>query len=239
VTQGSAGVSRETPSAPEPPPSAVAVFGPALPALREYAELLATDGVQRGLIGPREVPRLWPRHLVNCAAVTELVPEGASVADVGSGAGLPGLVLAVQRHDLRVTLIEPLLRRATFLTEVVDQLGLHHVTVVRARAEELAGTVAADVVTARAVAALPTLIGWTAPLLQSDGQILALKGELADQELVAAAEQLARYNLSAQILLRRVGDEPTRVVRLTRSTPSESTRSESTPSESTPNEEER
>lgn len=221
MTPGSVGVSRET---PDPPDSAVAVFGAALPVLRTYAELLATDGVQRGLIGPREVPRLWSRHLLNCAALTELVPQGAHVADVGSGAGLPGLVLAGQRPDLRVTLVEPLLRRATFLAEAVDRLGLAHVTVLRARAEELAGSLTADVVTARAVAALPTLIGWTAPLLTPDGQLLALKGESAAQEVADAAAELARHRLTAQILPRRVGDEPTWVVRLTRSTPGEEER---------------
>jgi 16S rRNA (guanine527-N7)-methyltransferase len=221
VTPGGVGVSRETPNAPD---SAVAVFGPALPAIRAYAELLATDGVQRGLIGPREVPRLWSRHLLNCAALTELVPDGSHLADVGSGAGLPGLVLACQRPDLRVTLVEPMLRRVTFLTEAVDRLALAHVTVLRARAEELAGSLTADVVTARAVAALPTLIGWTAPLLAPHGQLLALKGESAAQEVADAAAELARYRLTAQILLRRVGDEPTRVVRLTRSTPGEEER---------------
>jgi 16S rRNA (guanine527-N7)-methyltransferase len=224
VTQGSAGVSRETPSAPPAPASAVAVFGPALPTIQAYAQLLAAAGVQRGLIGPREVPRLWSRHLLNCAALTDLVPAGATVVDVGSGAGLPGLVLAAQRHDLQVTLVEPLLRRATFLTEAVDALQLPNVQVLRARAEDLAGQLRADVVTARAVAALPTLIGWTAPLLAADGQILALKGESAAAEVAAAQAVLARHRLRAQILLREVGEEPTRVVRLTRSTPGEEER---------------
>jgi 16S rRNA (guanine527-N7)-methyltransferase len=223
VTQGSAGVSRETASVPAPP-GAAEVFGAALPLVQDYADLLAGPGVERGLIGPREVPRLWSRHLLNCAVLIELVPARARVADVGSGAGLPGLVLALARPDLTVTLIEPLLRRATFLTQAVEQLGLANVRVERARAEEVAGQLQAEVVTARAVAALPQLVDWTAPLLAPGGQILALKGAGAAQEVAEAAPELARHGLVAQILLRQVGEEPTRVVRLTRSTPGEEER---------------
>jgi 16S rRNA (guanine527-N7)-methyltransferase len=129
-------VSRETPSAPD---VAAGVFSHALPLAERYADLLATDGVVRGLIGPREVPRLWERHLVNCALLAEAIPHGADVCDIGSGAGLPGLVLAIARPDLSVTLVEPLLRRSTFLREAVSTLGLQNVEVVRARAEELHG----------------------------------------------------------------------------------------------------
>jgi len=122
-----------------------------------YAEALATDGVTRGLIGPREVPRLWERHLLNCAVVAEAIPDGSEVCDIGSGAGLPGLVLSIRRPDLRVTLVEPLLRRTTFLTEVAERLDLTNVEVVRDRAEALHGSRECSVVTSRAVAPLPRL----------------------------------------------------------------------------------
>ena len=142
---------------PELAPAALTLFGDRLDLAAAYAELLATDGVVRGLIGPREADRLWNRHLLNCAVVAELLPERAAVADIGSGAGLPGLVLALVRPDIAMTLVEPLLRRTTFLEEVVDELGLEHVDVVRGRAEDLHGTCDFDVVTSRAVA-VATLI---------------------------------------------------------------------------------
>jgi len=126
----------ELPPAPE---QAREVFGNRFEDAVRYAELLAEAGVQRGLIGPREVPRLWERHLLNCAVLSEVVPEGVTVCDVGSGAGLPGIPLALVREDLKITLLEPLLRRTNFLTEVVELLGLDHVTVVRGRAEEVMG----------------------------------------------------------------------------------------------------
>src|SRR3954463_9485578 len=126
-----AAVSRETPPSP---PTAEGVFASRTALAERYAELLATDGVVRGLIGPREAPRLWERHLLNCAVLTDVLPDGIDVCDIGSGAGLPGLVLAVRRPDLRVPLVEPLLRRTTFLEEVVERLGLERVEVVRARA---------------------------------------------------------------------------------------------------------
>ena len=153
----------------------------------QYATILATRGVERGLIGPREVPRLWSRHLVNCAVVaqeaTDDLPVGCTVADVGSGAGLPGIVWAIVRPDLQVTLIEPLLRRATFLEEVVAELELaDQVEVVRARAEDVAPRTF-DVVTARAVARLPQLLAWTLPLTTPGGRVLALKGSAATTEV--------------------------------------------------------
>lgn len=156
-----------------------------------FADMLATTGVERGLIGPREVPRLWSRHLVNCAVVVEgadsPVGLGSAVADVGSGAGLPGLVWALVRPDLRVTLIEPLLRRATFLSEAVTELDLgERVEVLRARAEDVERTF--DVVTARAVARLPQLLTWTVPLTRVGGVVLALKGSGAAQEVAEAHE---------------------------------------------------
>ncbi|MEV6526172.1 16S rRNA (guanine(527)-N(7))-methyltransferase RsmG [Longispora sp. NPDC051575] len=170
---------------PGPPPAAARkVFGDQLDAAIAYAELLATEGVVRGLIGPREAPRIWDRHLLNCAVVAELIPLGASVVDVGSGAGLPGIVLAVARPDLQVTLVEPLARRTAFLDEVVDQLDLTGVTVVRGRAEELVGRLApADIVTARAVAPLDRLAGWCLPLAAVGGRMLAMKGSTAAEEI--------------------------------------------------------
>ncbi|HEV7657033.1 MAG TPA: 16S rRNA (guanine(527)-N(7))-methyltransferase RsmG [Mycobacteriales bacterium] len=199
------------------PPHAAAVFGPAVDRAAAYARLLATDGTIRGLIGPREVPRLWDRHLLNSAAIAALVPDRARVVDVGSGAGLPGIPLALARPDLRVTLLEPLARRAAFLTECVEQLGLDTVTVVRGRAEEghirreLGG---ADVVTARAVAPLDKLAGWCLPLLRSGGLLLALKGSTAAEEL-AAVQPLAD---AADAVVTEVGDPPATVVVVTRGT---------------------
>ncbi len=162
-----------------------------LPLAQAYVHLLATVGVERGLIGPREAPRLWDRHVLNCLALSSGVPQGASLADLGSGAGLPGLVLAIGRPDLAITLVEPLLRRATFLAEAVEALGLSGVTVVRSRAEDLHGRQRFDVVTARALAPLDRLLGWAMPLVSPDGVLLAMKGSSAAIEVVAAAPVLA------------------------------------------------
>lgn len=162
--------------------------------LAAYADILASDGVERGLIGPREVPRIWTRHIANCAVVAEceLVPEQALVIDVGSGAGLPGLVWALVRPDVRVVLVEPLLRRSTFLEEVVGRLGLGaRVAVQRCRAEEYRGPLA-DVVTARAVAPLSTLAGWTLRLTRIGGTVIALKGSTVTTELQAAEAVIRR-----------------------------------------------
>ena len=158
-----------------------------------YAEWLAEAGVVRGLIGPREVPRLWDRHLLNCAVLGEVVPREARVADIGSGAGLPGLVLAILRDDLDVTLVEPLLRRTTFLEEVVADLELRNVTVVRGRADALHGTATYDVVTSRAVAALPKLLEWSMPLVDPHGALVAMKGSSVREEVEAARPALARW----------------------------------------------
>jgi 16S rRNA (guanine527-N7)-methyltransferase len=180
----------ELPPAPE---QAREVFGDRFADAVRYAELLAEAGVQRGLIGPREVPRLWERHLLNCAVLSEAVPEGVTVCDVGSGAGLPGIPLALVRDDLNITLLEPLLRRTNFLTEVVELLGLNHVTVVRGRAEEVLGKLPpVHVVTARAVAPLDRLAAWGIPLLRPYGEMLALKGDTAEEELKAAATALSK-----------------------------------------------
>src|SRR4051794_41568442 len=165
-----ADVSRETP--PSPDLAVVSqVFAPSrLPLLEQYAALLATEGVVRGLIGPREVPRLWDRHLVNCGLLAPLIPEGSRVADLGSGAGLPGLALALARPDLRVTLIEPMARRVAFLAEAVGILSLaERVWVVRGRAEDQTSAGGFDVVTARAVAPLPRLLTWGLPLVAPEG----------------------------------------------------------------------
>ncbi len=179
------------------PPPAGEVFGQALPRLEAYAALLAGPGVERGLLGPREAPRLWERHLLNCVGVAELIDAGSVVLDLGSGAGLPGLVLALYRPDVQVVLVEPLQRRAAFLCGAVQLLGLRTVVVRRARAEELHGSVEVDVVTARAVAPLEKLSGWAMPLLRPGGRLLALKGEQAQAELDAALPVLRRAGASA------------------------------------------
>jgi 16S rRNA (guanine527-N7)-methyltransferase len=189
----------ELPPAPE---EAREVFGDRFADAVRYAELLAEAGVQRGLIGPREVPRLWERHLLNCAVLSEVVPEGVTVCDVGSGAGLPGIPLALVREDLKITLLEPLLRRTNFLTEVVELLGLDHVTVVRGRAEEVMGKLPpVQVVTARAVAPLDRLAGWGIPLLRPYGEMLALKGDTAEEELKAAATALSKLGATETSVL--------------------------------------
>ncbi|KUN81806.1 16S rRNA (guanine(527)-N(7))-methyltransferase RsmG [Streptomyces griseoruber] len=194
----------ELPPAPE---VAREVFGDRFADAVRYAELLAEAGVQRGLIGPREVPRLWERHILNCAVLSEVVPEGVTVCDVGSGAGLPGIPLALVREDLKITLLEPLLRRTNFLTEVVELLGLDHVTVVRGRAEEVMGTLSpVHVVTARAVAPLDRLATWGIPLLRPYGEMLALKGDTAEEELKSAATALSKLGAVGTSIL-QVGED--------------------------------
>src|SRR5262245_15511206 len=165
--------------------SAALVFGERLEAARAYADLLAGAGVERGLIGPREAERLWERHLLNSAAVAELVPREAMVVDVGSGAGLPGIPLVLARPDLRVTLLEPMLRRTEFLREVINELGLH-VEIVRGRAEDraLGARVGGfDAAVSRAVASLDKLTKWSLPLVRPGGLLLAMKGERANDEV--------------------------------------------------------
>ena len=212
------------------PPAAVAVFAAATDRAALYAGWLAGPGVERGLLGPREVPRLWERHLLNCAALlsplAEALPVGrpgsgdrAQVCDLGSGAGLPGIVVALLRPDLDVVLLEPLLRRASFLSEVVAALELPHTTVLRARAEEVVGTVEVDVVVARAVAPLERLAGWSVPLLRPGGQLLALKGERATAELAQAGAALDRLGIAPgrrAVLTVGTAEQVTKVVRLVR-----------------------
>jgi 16S rRNA (guanine527-N7)-methyltransferase len=187
---------------PVPTAEAIAEFGDSLAKAQRYVELLASDGVTRGLIGPRETSRLWDRHLVNCALVADLVPERGELVDIGSGAGLPGIVLAMLRPSLHVVLLEPLLRRAVFLQECVSALDLPNATVVRARAEEKAAArISADMATARAVAPLDRLVGWAAGLLRPGGQLLAIKGQSAEAELEAAEPVLSRLGVqSAEVL---------------------------------------
>jgi 16S rRNA (guanine527-N7)-methyltransferase len=186
---------------PPPPVEATEVFGAALDMACRFAELLATDGVTRGLIGPREASRLWDRHLLNCALLTDLVPDYGELVDIGSGAGLPGVVLAMLRPHVRVILLEPMLRRSVFLNECVARLGLTNATVMRGRAEEMVGVIRADIATARAVAPLDRLAGWAAGVLRPGGQILAIKGESAADELAAARPVLSRLGArSAEVL---------------------------------------
>ena len=185
-----------------------------------YALWLATAGVDRGLIGPREISRLWNRHILNCAVAVDVVPTGASVLDVGSGAGLPGLVWALIRPDVRVTLLEPLLRRTDFLTEVVLDLGVEdRVRVLRGRAEDVAGEVTADVVTSRAVAPWTKLARWSLPLVAPGGIVAALKGASAQAELQEAAGVLQRagaISSSVHVYGADVLAQPTSVVVLRR-----------------------
>ncbi len=186
---------------PPPPEEAAEVFGSALDTARRFAGMLATDGVTRGLIGPKEAPRLWERHLLNCAAVAELLPDRGELVDIGSGAGLPGVVLAMLRPGLRVILLEPLLRRSVFLHECVTRLELANAVVVRGRAEDMTGVIKADVATARAVAPLGRLAGWAAGVLRPGGQLLAIKGQAAAEELAAARPDLSRLGArSAEVL---------------------------------------
>ena len=204
-------VSRET--------AIAALFGDRIDALRRYGELLSTTGIERGLVGPRERDRIWDRHLLNSAAMVPLLPASGSVIDVGSGAGLPGVPLALARPDLGVVLLEPLLRRATFLQEVVEELALPNVRVRRARAEEVSGVEEADAVVSRAVAPLPRLLTWCLPLARRGGVVLALKGDRAAAELgsvEASLPGLGASDWSIEDVGPAVGLEPVRVVRVVR-----------------------
>lgn len=195
--------------------AAAEVFGEREPLVVAYAELLATDGVERGLIGPREVPRLWERHILNCAVLGELVPEGVAVIDVGSGAGLPGIPLAIARSDVEVMLVEPMLRRTVFLEEAVAALGLTNVTVFRGRAEDC--DVAAPVVTARAVASLDKLARWCLPLVVSGGELLAMKGSSAEGEVATHAKAVRKAGGGAAEVLTcgaKLLEVPTTIVRI-------------------------
>jgi 16S rRNA (guanine527-N7)-methyltransferase len=219
---------------PVPPQAARELFGATLPQAQAYANLLAGPGVERGLIGPAEAERIWDRHLVNSALVAELLPganAGASeagaaaggrplrLADLGSGAGLPGIVLAIMRPDLSVMLVEPMARRTAFLAKCVTELGLGNVEVCRARAEKLAGKLDADVVTSRAVAPLDRLAMLAAGLCRPGGLVLAIKGVSADAELRRARPVLRELAVvdvdivTAGAGLADLGGQPTTVIR--------------------------
>ncbi len=200
------------------PPSVVEVFGAQVQTARAYARLLATDGVIRGLIGPRETDRLWTRHLLNCAALTDLIPHGARLVDVGSGAGLPGLVLAIARPDVQVILVEPLERRVRFLLEAIDRLELDNCEVVRSRAQDAGPSAGgADLVVSRAVAPLGRLAGWCSGLVRPGGTFLALKGSSAEEELVRDADEVRSAGLIDAAVVRVDGPAgPAFVVRATR-----------------------
>ncbi|MPV51436.1 MULTISPECIES: 16S rRNA (guanine(527)-N(7))-methyltransferase RsmG [unclassified Pseudactinotalea] len=169
------------------------ILGVAFGGVEHFGEMLAAEGELRGLIGPRELPRLWRRHLMNSAAVAQFLPASGAVADVGSGAGLPGVVLALLRPDLEMHLIEPMERRVEWLIEVTEELGLDNVTLHRARAEEVHGRLRCEAVTARAVAGLGKLLRFTMPLVAPGGSLLALKGERARDEVDEATYVLKKF----------------------------------------------
>ncbi len=198
-------------------------FGAGVDQANRFAELLAAHGVERGLIGPREVDRLWDRHLLNSVAVSEFIPEGASVVDVGSGAGLPGIPLAIARPDLDVVLLEPMARRVAWLAEAVAKLDLSNVTVVRGRAEEKAIRQQIgdrDVATARAVAPLGKLAGWCLPLVRVGGSLVALKGSSAAEEIDRDRAEIARAGgINPVVKTSGLLDEPVTVVVVRRAEP--------------------
>lgn len=196
------------------PAIAAELFGDRIELARAFTAALAREGEERGLIGPLELPRLWTRHILNSVIAAPLFHE--RVADIGSGAGLPGLVLAIARPDVEWTLIEPMERRVTWLTEQVDSLELSNVTVLRSRAEDVRLDEGFDVVTARAVSALRTLIPITAPLVRDGGELSVLKGLNAANEIEAAQKQIKKFRLSdvrVEVLGEGVLPETTRVVR--------------------------
>jgi 16S rRNA (guanine527-N7)-methyltransferase len=210
-------------AAPPPPEVLFRRFGARAELLVRYAGWLAGPGTVRGLLGPREVPRLWERHVLNSVALAELLPDRARLVDIGSGAGLPGLAVACVRPDLTVDLVEPLLRRTGFLTEVVADLGIgQQVRVVRGRAEDSAvldKVGSAQFVTARAVAPLDRLVRWSFPLLRPGGSLLALKGTGAEDELTEHQQVLARMRAEVRGVIEcgaELVDPPTRIVHLVR-----------------------
>lgn len=214
---------RQDPVVPAVPPvptsdqadAADRVFGARRDLADRFVAHLATSGIERGLLGPREVPRLWERHVLNCAVIGELIAPSVRVADVGSGAGLPGLALAIARPDLQIDLIEPLERRVQWLGEVIEDLGLEQVRVHRDRAENVAESIDVDVVTSRAVSALTTLVPWSMPLLHGSGRMLAIKGRSAGEE-IAKAEKVIRRAGGVDPVVLTVGNDllpvPTTVV---------------------------
>lgn len=201
--------------APAAPEGAHQIFGERLPRAVDFASILADTGVSHGLIGPREVPILWERHILNCAVVESAFPQGARIIDVGSGAGLPGIALAIARPDLIVQLVEPMQRRTDWLESTVGHIGLDNVTVHRGRAEEFHGELSAPFVTARAVARLDKLARWCFPLLENHGRLVAMKGRSAEEELAATTKALRKLGLVSAEVTRhgeRVLAEPTLTV---------------------------
>lgn len=200
-----------------PPAGTEEYFGAAYPAAERYAQHLATTGIEWGLIGPREIDRLWTRHILNCAVVAEFIDDSDVVGDVGSGAGLPGIPIALLRPQAQIVLIEPMERRVEWLKMVVDDLGLDNVRIVRARVEELVDEEMFTVVTARAVKAMTTLIEWTHEVMGPDGRILALKGASVEAELAKTKKLLKRYRLTQpkiHIVDGGILDVPSRVVEI-------------------------
>jgi len=198
--------------------AAEVIYGEQTQLAERFVEHLVTTGIEWGLLGPREVPIMWERHVLNCAVVQELLPRGGVVADVGSGAGLPGLALAIARPDVQFVLIEPLERRVDWLNMVIEDLGLENVDVIRARSEQVFDTVDVDIVTARAVSAMKSLVPMTVPLLHGQGELLAIKGKSATSEIEKAEKVLRKFKTTkAEVLT--IGDEllevPTTVARLT------------------------
>ena len=201
---------------PDPEQLARELYGGASGLIGQYVDILISKGIDRGLLGPREADRVWERHILNSAALADLIAVGSSVIDVGSGAGLPGIPLAILRPDLPITLLEPFLRRFTFLVEAIDDLHLtERVSVVRARAED--HPLHYDVVVARAVAPLDRLIGWCNPLRQPGGILLTLKGRSAALELEQAERVLRQHRLAAEVVTAAPNQrmEPVSVVRIT------------------------
>lgn len=213
-------VSRETSVIEKEPAAAASLFGDRVDLARRFTAALGAHGEERGLIGPLEPPRLWNRHILNSAIAAPLFTSGSRVADVGSGAGLPGLVLAIARPDVDWVLIEPMERRVVWLQEQVEALGLTNVVVARSRGEDWKEGAVFDAVTARAVSALRTLIPLTVPLLRPGGELILLKGANAENEIGAAAKVIQRYKLTdvrVELVGEGVIDEPTRVLRAKRS----------------------
>lgn len=203
--------------APPPPPGAVEVFGVRLALAERFTAILTDSGVTHGLIGPREVPRLWERHVLNCAVIHPAIAADQRVIDVGSGAGLPGLALAIARPDLDLHLVEPMLRRTNWLSMVIADLGLTNITVHRGRAEEFHGILSAPVVTARAVARLSELAMWCLPLLLPGGSLLAIKGATVAEEVQTDRAVLRRLGAINEVIERfgsGLVDQETTVLRV-------------------------
>ncbi|MDO5033824.1 MAG: 16S rRNA (guanine(527)-N(7))-methyltransferase RsmG [Actinomycetaceae bacterium] len=196
ASPGDSHASDEFAQVEEPTEAVRDLFGAHFANMEHFARMLVDEGELRGLIGPRELPRIWSRHIVNSAAVLEFIPNGVQVLDVGSGAGFPGLVIAIARPDLDVHLVEPMARRCEWLADVVDEIGLDNVTIHNVRAEELHHVGQADVVTSRAVANLKQLTKWTMPLVLPGGKMVALKGRKAREEVNAARNLFKKFGVA-------------------------------------------